>query len=1098
MIATGKSMSYTGSGVTTAAVTLDVTETTDTTSSQTVSLGGTGAHIITLGSGTDSYTYTYSGTGTHGIQTVTATAGTNTITTLDAADIITMGTGADTISSGAGIDTISVATGNLVSTDTINAGAGVDILSMTNASTVVDADFTNITNLETFKQTTSGHAMTLTLGAASMASGLVTVTSGTGDSTIVVGAGHTSALAVTLATGTDSIVGSASAAALTVSITETGLESGDTITGGTGSDILAITGDGDTLAAADMVGVTLVETIKSAGDTALTIETHANNVAASGALTMDGSTLTTGILTFDGTNEGATTPGAFTITTLGTGGHIITLGSGNDTYTGTGSGDTTITATAGTNTITTGSGADGITLGTGVDTVTGGAGIDTITTATANLVSTDTIAGGAGVDIIALSDASATATIVDADFTNVTAVETLTLHTGNDTATLGAASSAAGIVTVNPGTGTNTTTIGAGHTGDLTVALSTGTDTIAAASYTGALTVTAAENSITAADTITGGTGSDTLTITGGGAGLTAAELAAVTKVETFKAASDAAQTIVMSDNNVDAGGSLTYNAALMTTAILTFTGSAETDGSYTINTLGTGAHIIVLGNGSDTYTSTNTAGVNTVTATAGNNTITTAAGADIITLGSGSDTVSTGAAADVIVSATANLNLNDTVNGGAGTDVLQMSTDGSVVIDADFTNITNVETLTMNGADKQLTATLGALAAAAGIVTVTDTDTGGAFSLTLAAGFTNNMSVTTATDAAVKTVDATNYTKVLTINASDAALDGSANVFTGGTGTSDELKVTATGQTITTGIASMTAIEKITTVGAAGALTMVLADGNVASGKTLTIDATSLDGDTLTVDASAETNGTITVNVSNAVAGAHVITLGAGADTHSGALGTGVQTVTATGGNNTITTGTAVDIINVGTGQDTITVNAGTANTINFTLSTHLVANSATVTDWTATKGIITLDVADLNAGATLQNLGSADDAVAGDTGIEIITGQTDLSAADDSDIILIADLTTAISSSDALETALEYGGALQLTMARALAVGDRFLVAYDDNVSSYVAMVTMNTTAPDNGYFGAGSLTAVTLVKLTGVTEASVAIAVGDVDLE
>jgi hypothetical protein len=1096
-IATGKSMSYTGSGQTTGAVTFILSDETDTTSSQTVSLGGTGAHIITLGSGTDSYTYTYSGTGTHGVQTVTATAGTNTITTLDAADIITMGSGADTISSGAAIDTISVATANLASTDTINAGAGVDILSMTDASTVIDSDFTNITNLETIKQTTSAHAMTLTLGAASMASGLVTVTSGTGDSTIVVGAGHTSALAVTLATGTDSIVGSASAAALTVSITETGLESGDTITGGTGSDILAITGDGDTLAAADMAGVTLVETIKSVGNTALTIETHANNVAASGALTMDGSTLTTGILTFDGTNEGATTPGAFTITTLGTGGHIITLGSGNDTYTGTGSGDTTITATAGTNTITTGSGADSITLGTGVDTVTGGSGIDTITTATANLVSTDTIAGGAGVDIIALSDAS---TIVDADFTNVTTVETLTLHTGNDTATLGAASSAAGIVTVNPGTGTNTVTIGAGHTGDLTVALSTGVDTIAAGSYTGALTVTAAENSITAADTITGGTGSDTLTITGGGAGLTAAELAAVTKIETFKAASNAAQTIVMSDNNVAAGGSLTYNAAAMTGSVLTFTGSAETDGSYTITTLGTGAHIIVLGNGSDTYTSTNTAGVNTVTATAGNNTITTAAGADIITLGSGSDTVTTGAAADIIITSSANLNLNDTIAGGAGTDILKLSTDGSVVIDADFTNVTAVETLTLSAADLKLTATLGALAAAAGIVTVTDTDTSadGTFSLTVAAGFTNNLSVTIANDAAVKTIDATNYTKVLTINASDADLDGSASVFTGGTGTSDELKVTATGQTITTGIASMTAIEKITTVAAAGALTMVLADGNIASGKTLTIDGTSLDGDTLTVDASAETNGTVTVNVSNAVAGAHVITLGAGADTHSGALGTGVQTVTATGGNNTITTGTAVDIINVGTGQDTITVNAGTANTINFTLSTHLVANSATVTDWTATKGIITFDVADLNAGATLQNIGSADDAVAGDTGIEIITGATDLSAADDSDIILIADLTTAISSSDALETALEYGGALQLTMARALAVGDRFLVAYDDNVSSYVAMVTMNTTAPDNGYFGVGSLTAVTLVKLTGVTEASVAIAVGDVDLE
>ena len=47
MIATGKSMTYTASGVTTAAVTLDVSETTDTTSSQTITLGGTCAHIVT-------------------------------------------------------------------------------------------------------------------------------------------------------------------------------------------------------------------------------------------------------------------------------------------------------------------------------------------------------------------------------------------------------------------------------------------------------------------------------------------------------------------------------------------------------------------------------------------------------------------------------------------------------------------------------------------------------------------------------------------------------------------------------------------------------------------------------------------------------------------------------------------------------------------------------------------------------------------------------------------------------------------------------------------------------------------------------------------
>ena len=147
------------------------------------------------------------------------------------------------------------------------------------------------------------------------------------------------------------------------------------------------------------------------------------------------------------------------------------------------------------------------------------------------------------------------------------------------------------------------------------------------------------------------------------------------------------------------------------------------------------------------------------------------------------------------------------------------------------------------------------------------------------------------------------------------------------------------------------------------------------------------------------------------------------------------------------------------------------------------------------------TIDLADINTNASLLNLvgdgNVAIPAIAGDTGIEVITGATDLSSADDSDWILIADITTAISSTSALEDALEYGGALQIKVRGPWAVGDRTIVVYDDNVSTYIAMVTTNTAVPNDTYFGAGTLTAVQLVKLTGLTEASVAIVAGDVDL-
>ncbi|MCS5574379.1 MAG: hypothetical protein NZ789_15730, partial [Pseudomonadales bacterium] len=609
-----------------------------------------------------------------------------------------------------------------------------------------------------------------------------------------------------------------------------------------------------------------------------------------------------------------------------------------------------------------------------------------------------------------------------------------------------------------------------------------------------ALTVTAAQDSLTTDDTIVGGSGSsDSLNITGGGTALAAADMSGVTGMETFLAVTNAALAVTTHDDNVVAGGTMTVNAAALTSTVFTFTGSNETDGTFTVTTGGTGAHIIILGNGSDTYTSTNTAGVNTVTATAGNNTITTAAGADIITLGSGTDTVTTGAAADTINSTSANLNLNDTIAAGAGTDILNM-TDDSTVIDADFTNVTAVETLTTT-ADKNLDATLGTLAAAAGIVTVTFADTGASDSLVLAAGMTNAVTVNLDTDAtAGNSVVATNYTKTLTVAADATDLDTNASTITGGTGTADELKVTGSASLtviVTTGV---TLVEKITAVGTAGSFSLTTADGLIASGKSLTVDTTAGDNDAFTINAAAEADGTITINGDGS--GAYIITLGAGADTYSNSAGTGIHTVVATGGANTITTGTGADIITPGTGVDSLTGGTG-ANIVTFTATTQMVANSVVISDYTTATYEIDFDIsATLSSGGTLIELSDASDATAGDAGIEVITGAFDLGTADAGDIALIVNLTAGIASSSALETALEYGGSLQLTADGAYAVGDRFLVVYDDTVSTYIAQVTNKVAVPDNGWFGAGSLTAINVVKLTGVADATTVIA-ADIDL-
>ena len=1093
MIATGKSMTYTASGQTTGAVTLDVTETTDTTSSQSITFGGTGAHIVTLGSGTDTYTYNYSGTGTHGVQTVVGTAGNNTITTLDAADIITLGTGNDTVNSGAGNDTINVATANFTSADTVDGGAGTDSVALSNNATVVDADFTNLSNVETISY--GNNTMTLTLGSESDDAGIATVTDGTGAASITLAAGRTNALTVALSTGNDTVNASASSAALTVTAAEASIDGNDTITGGAGSsDTLTITGGGAGLTAAEMANVSAFETFKTATDAALSLTTAAGNVAASGALTVDASSLTTAALTFDGTAEGATTPGAFTINTAGTGAHIVTLGSGNDTYTygyaGTGTdGVQTVVATAGNNTITTLDAADIITLGTGNDTVNSGTGNDTINVATANFTSADTVDGGAGTDSIALSDA---ATVVDADFTNLSNVETISYGNNTMTLTLAGESDDAGIATVTDGTANASVTVAAGRTNALTVALSSGNDTVNASASAAAVTVTSTDANFDSNDTFTGGTGTgDTLTITASGTALTAANLANVTGVETFKVANNVAQSITTNDANVAATKSMTVNTAAMTTAALTFVGSAETDGSFSITTAGTGAHIITLGNGNDTYTSTNTAGVNTVTATAGNNTITTAAGADIITLGTGTDTVTSGAANDVIQSATANLNNNDTIDAGAGTDSLSLS-DDAVVIDSDFTNISNLETVTAS-ANINMTLTLGALAQAAGVATVTLTDTGAADTVTVGAGFTNALAVNNRSDATAGiTVSAASYTGTLTVNSDATDLDSNASTITGGTGTADELKVTGSAALTVIDLQSVTNVEKVTAVGTAGGFSLTTVDALIASGKSLTIDTTAGDDDAFTVDASAETNGTVTINGDGS--GAYIITLGAGADTYNNTAGTGVHTVTGTNGNNTIKTGTGADIIVLGAGTDTITGGAG-ANVVDLNIAGAVKANTAVITDWTAATYLIDIDFTNIDTGRNIVDLSDASDAAATDGGVEVITGAFDLGTADATDNILVVNLTAGIADSDALETAFEYGGSLQLTADGALSVGDSWFAVYDDTVSTYIALVTTNNDVPDNGWFGSGTLTATNLIKLTGVADAT-DVVVGEID--
>jgi len=291
--------------------------------------------------------------------------------------------------------------------------------------------------------------------------------------------------------------------------------------------------------------------------------------------------------------------------------------------------------------------------------------------------------------------------------------------------------------------------------------------------------------------------------------------------------------------------------------------------------------------------------------------------------------------------------------------------TNDSTVIDADFTNASNLETLTTS-ANSNLTATLGANASAAGIATVTFADVTGNDSLTISSGFTKALTVNfDLDDTNVNSVVATNYTGALTVKAGSTTLDSAASTITGGTGTSDSIEVThTTSETLLLG--STTNIETIKLISdglSAWTSTITTVDALVAENKSLTIDGRNLDDGTndgiLAFDGSAETDGTFTVLVDGTTA--HQITLGAKNDTFTD-TGSGAIAVTATGGTNTITMGTGAGTVTAGSGTDTIAGGTG-SDTFKFTSAAN--SNGDSITDFVSADDqlAITLDYSALAA---------------------------------------------------------------------------------------------------------------------------------------
>jgi len=1024
------------------------------------------------------------------------TAGTSvTITGGSGNDALTLtGTNSatDTVSGEAGDDTITF-TGDLADADVIDGGTGTNTLIGTQANLTSLTTANNISNIDVI-QTSDALAGTLTV--ANVDSGIKSVTlAGAHTGVVTFGAGTntlTMSAAVADSGGTGLTVNDTGLAtndvlnltlsnSLDVFVTETLVINGfETVNLNTGTFT-------DATDEQDIGSLNLVGDVDSAGertDTTLVI-TGSSDLDINGQVTLGTA----------GSGEGTIDASAFTgdleLATALDGVSTVTGGSGNDTFTADavastlsgGAGDDSITGGSKSDTINGGAGADTLTLtalttASDIDTINGGTGNDTFISSDTNLAATHVLDGGAGTDTLSISDNAA---VLDAQFANKTSIEVLT--SGGITglqATLDVNAQAMGITTVTfTGTTTNTgvddiITIQDDVTNAITVNLDDletgGEDTnhVIATTYTGVLTInTTSLSSLSLASdndaTLTGGTGtSDTLNFHGGT--LNATMLGDVTAIENYVMTDDVTAILTLANANIADGKSLVIDARSSATASNTFAvvGTAETDGALTVH----GA-----------------TGVDTITATKSD-------------LG---DTLKGYAGADVFKFEADQVTTLDNVDGGAGTDTVQIVTTAATIADADFTNFSNVEALTfitMASTDTDL----GAKYTAAGFNAIT-----------LAATVSNDLNLDNVTSAqtlnlvaATDTVDASAMTAALTVKAATASIT-SADTITAGTGTSDVLDLDwSTAGTYT----NVTGFETFKNRNDEANVAITTVDGNVAATKSLTIDLTTLVNNASgTIDISAETNGAITIL---AGAGGTTATLSSSSvgDTVTGAAGVEALTIE----DDQLT---SLDVLDGGAGTDSITISgngvlsdADFTNVSNFeTLvlgGTSGQANTYVLGAEYAASGISTIttkvgdDTITLGAGVTTAQTITFEagtdviDATAATGAITVaITTEDDLTSGDTitggagtADILEITfeGATSALTSSDmggvtkfeTIKSATDVVGSLVL--ADANNVSSSITVDVTANVSS---AFTLDASAEDDGsitFTGGGGIDTVT----------------------
>ncbi|MEI6641678.1 MAG: calcium-binding protein [Novosphingobium sp.] len=686
---------------------------------------------------------------------------------------------------------------------------------------------------------------------------------------------------------------------------------------------------------------------------------------------------------------------------LNAGGNSITLlnsnltgVSGSKIIVNGGAGDDTVDASG-----LTGINAVDIRSGAGLDTLRGGAGSDSFRFAAADLAG-DTISGGLGNDFLVLTTAG---TLAPTALANLSGVEIVQLVTGTN-----------GLTLVN---GNYT-----GLTGTLiTVFGNSGNDTLDASGLTGANAVDLRAGA--GLDVLKGGAASDSF----------------------YFAASD------LSGDTVLGGLGLDY---------LNLTSAGTLSAAAIANMSGVEAINLAAGTNSLTFANANftglTAGKITVTGSSGDDTI----DASVITgtsrvdlrAGAGLDVLKGGAANDLFGFAAADL-AGDTISGGLGSDILIMSTAGTMAANA-LANMSGVESINL-------------VAGTNGLTLVNANYTGVASGRIIVNGNSGN-----------DTLDASGLTGT---NAADLRAGAGTDILKGGTGAdsfqfaaanldsldtvtgnagADLLQMTTAGALAANALTGMTGVETITLANGTNSVTLLNSNLTGVSGAKISVNGGTGND---TVDGSGLT-GSNAVDV-RAGAGLDTLRGGAGSDTFRfAAADLSSDTISAGLGNDFLTFSTAgtlgatalanmagVEIIQLVAGNNGLTLLD--ANYTNVTGSKITVfGNSGN--DTLDGSGLTGVNAVDMRAGA----------------GLDVLKG----GAGNDFFYFAAADL--------AGDTIL--GG-----------LGSDFLILSTAGVLASNALANMNGVEGVNLAAGTNSLTFVT-ANFTGVTGAKITVTGGTGD--